>query len=409
MTMQETPSCNQGSSSRSMADRPRSKSADAVLTQGTDTLNDFKSYYEPNAAYSAGPASEDTDREASGSCSLDSDVDVDESELKAAISTFQGAVKDLKFTLGKTALYFRTKNEIRALCETSRPVQTLLFQYVHGTPEIPDSSDESPQLSDEDEKALTEAVQTLADCIVVILELVGDLLKMRTPAEANGHYAAYGECIMFGSSGGHGGDYGQWFANRSKAAYDLSYQIGNAQQVIRDKTQRLSEILAKYGIKDSTQSDSSCVATPAVPSTREESLPEGNEPRPGIIARCIKRITTAARNRFLPAEPQEDSTSSLSSTSDTDQSRAPRDEKRRYRDLKRQYSASKTFRDQKKQLKYHKEAEQDFSDLQAKLGEAHRNDPSAATETGQLLLNRKIETRIILHRRMQPQKRANVL
>ncbi|KAK7996194.1 hypothetical protein PG991_015661 [Apiospora marii] len=340
-------------------------------------------------------------------------TDVLETELDAAISTFHGALKGLKFAMPKPALPLRTKSEIRALCSTSWPVQTLLLHYVHGTPEDLESP-ERPQLSDEDERELTEVVQTLSDCLVAIVTLVGDMLRMRAMTAEYDQYAVYGEYVTFGYGGGYINDYGQSLANRRKATQELSNRIRNAQEAIREETAHLREILAKYGIKDSNPSDFICLATPAVPAKSDENLPEASRseiseseesnPQPGIVARCIKSIATAARNRFLPAGSQEESASE--SESDTDQSRAVREERKRYQQLKHRYSASKTFRDQKKQTDYHKEAEQNFADLRAKLGEERRNHPSASTGTDQILLDSKIETRVILHLRMQSQQKS---
>lgn len=399
--MQETSSQSQGSR-RPLANRPRSTSADAILAYHPYTVNSG-SHGGANAASSAGTPSQEADRETSGSRSLESDVE--ESELDAAVSSFRGALKDLKFALAKPALPYRTKHELRALCSTVLPAQTLLFQYVHGTPEVLDSP-EKPQLSDADEVALTEAVISLRDCVSSIMELAGDLSRMSAATAEQTQYAAYGEYTMFGGAGAYGYDYHQSMANRRKASQDLSRQIASAREAIRKETARLREILAKYDIKDSDPSDFSCVATPAVPMTLVVNLPEKSEPWPGVVARCINSITTAARDHFLPAGSQEDSTSESESESDsdTDPCRAPSQDRRRYRQLTHRYSPCKTFRNEKKQLDYHREAEQSFLDLQAKLSEEHRNNPGASTATGQLLLNHKIETRVILHRRMQSQQ-----
>lgn len=397
--MQETSSQSQGSH-RPLTNRPRSKSADAILAKNPYTTN-FGSQWGTNEAYSAGTSSGEADSAASSSRFPKEDVP--ESELDAAISAFHGALKDLKFAMPKPVLPFRTRNEIRALCSASWPVQAVLLEYLHGTPEVLVSSGR-PQLSDADERELTEVVQTLSDCLVGIVTQVGDLLRMSTTTEEYDQYAVYGEFVMFGGGGGYSNDYIQSLANRRKATQELSDQVGNALEAIREETEHSREILAMYGIKDSNPSGFSCLATPAVAANSNENLPEASEPRPGIVARCIKTIVTAARNRFLSAESQDASASE--SESDTDQSRATYQERKKYQHLKHRYSTSKMFRDQKKQMDYHKEAEQNFADLQTKLGEEHRNHPGASTGTAQILLNRKIETRIIHHRRMQSQQKS---
>ncbi|KAK8058605.1 hypothetical protein PG994_009053 [Apiospora phragmitis] len=80
-----------------------------------------------------------------------------ESELQTAISSFQDTLKSLKFTLASPGMSFQEKQKLRVLCSASQPAQFLLFEYVHGTPETPESSG-NPQLSDKDERRLTDGV-----------------------------------------------------------------------------------------------------------------------------------------------------------------------------------------------------------------------------------------------------------
>ncbi|KAK8035112.1 hypothetical protein PG993_010107 [Apiospora rasikravindrae] len=240
-----------------------------------------------------------------------------ESELQKAISCFQGSLKSSKFALTSPALSHNEKQKLRALCSAYQPAQFLLLQYTHGTPERPDSSG-NPQLSVEDERRLTAAVRAAANRLVAIMVPISELRQLNAMWTEHG----LNPCSM---QDDHGGYY-RHLSQRRGAAQELDIRLEGAEEAIRNQTESLREILAKYGAKDSESVDSTCLVTPAMPVAEEKGRPEEKQLAPGLIRRCMHVIKAVMHDPALPPNSQEGSVYDLG----VDHSKVPRQERRQY-------------------------------------------------------------------------------